>query len=101
MEAGIENGDLRHSAAELLDQCDSFEFQAIVQRRKDRHLFDRSFDFGGDHSGLVRGTSSVHDAMAYDFNFGERRKHTSLSRDQFAEQLCSCCRAIAFLHIFF
>ena len=101
MEASIENGDLRHSAAKFFDQCDSFEFQAVVQGRKDGHLFDRRFDLARNHSGLVAVATSVHDAMAHDIDFRERRKHTSFSRGQFAEQLCGCGGAIAFLRTFF
>ena len=64
MEAGIEHRDLRYGAAFFFDQPDSFEFNAIVQRCKNGHLFDGRFNFWVIRVGRRMFPSSVYDAVS-------------------------------------
>src|SRR5215472_364900 len=63
VKAGVKHRYLRNWAEDFLNQPDRFEFDSIVQRSENRHLFDRRFHCGIDSDRLRIFRAAVDDAV--------------------------------------
>ena len=87
MEAGIEDGNLRHRSEQFLNDLHAFQFSAIVKRSKGGDLGDRRFDLGRDHDGIFILGTAVDDAVPNNINLRRRGNSPRVAAPKTTEQV--------------
>src|SRR5450631_617450 len=86
MEAGVENGDLRHWTQQFRDDLHAFQFGATVERRKNGSLFDRRLNLSGHDRRLEMLHATVNHPVPHHINIGRAGNRLRLAAPQTLQQ---------------